>query len=96
MNPLCSCSLEVESTTHFFLHCPCFSNIPKILFNELISICNEFVDLPDLSKVQMFLYGSPDLRFTQNSSIINASISYIIKCAASTGTWSKNNKVYAK
>ena len=34
---------------------------------------------PDSSKVELVLYGSPDLRFTQNSSIICSSIIYIIK-----------------
>ena len=68
-----------ESTTHFFLHCLCFSIICKILFNELISICKKFIDLPDSSKVELLLYRSPDLSFTQNSSIINASINYTIK-----------------
>ena len=31
--PLCSCSLEVGSASHFFLHCLCFSSIRKIVFN---------------------------------------------------------------
>ena len=78
-NPLCSCNVEVESTTHFFLHYLCFSSIHKILFNELISICKTFIELPDSSKVELRLYGSPDLSFTQNLLIINASINYIIK-----------------
>ena len=66
INPLCSCSLEVESTTHFFLHCICFSSIRKTLLNELISLCKKFIDLPDSSKVELLLYGSLDLSFTQN------------------------------
>ena len=69
---------EVESTMHFFLQCLCFSNICKILFNELISVC-KFIDLQDSSKLELLLYGSPVLSFTQNSSMINASINYIIK-----------------
>ena len=71
INPLCSCSLEVESTTHFLLHCLYFSSIRKIFFNELISIGKKFIDLPDSSKVELLLYGCPNLSFTQNSSIIN-------------------------
>ena len=46
INFLCSCSLEVESTTHFFLHDLCFFSIRKIFFNQLISICKKFIDLP--------------------------------------------------
>ena len=42
-------------------------------------MCKKFVDLPDSGKVELLLYGSPDLRFTHNSSIINASINYNIK-----------------
>ena len=38
INPHCSCSLEVESTSHFFLHCHNFVNIRNNLFNKLNSI----------------------------------------------------------
>ena len=78
INPLCSCSLEVESITYFFLYCFCFSSI-RNLFNELISICKKFIDLPDSSKLELPRYVNPDLSFTQNSSIINATVNYIIK-----------------
>ena len=44
-----------------------------------ILICKKFIYLPDSSKVELLLYGSSDLSFTQNTSIINASINYIIK-----------------
>ena len=42
-------------------------------------MCKKFIDLPDSIKVELLLYGSPALSFTQNSSIIKASISYCIK-----------------
>ena len=38
-----------------------------------------FIDLPDSSTVELLVYGSPDLSFTQNSLIPNATINYIIK-----------------
>ena len=38
INPLCSCSLESESTTHFFLRCQNFTDLRKCLMNELIKI----------------------------------------------------------
>ena len=31
INPLCTCTLETESTTHFFLHCHFYRNIRKTL-----------------------------------------------------------------
>ena len=35
INPLCSCSLEIESITHFFLDCYHFSNILSTLLNSI-------------------------------------------------------------
>ena len=40
LNPLCSCSLETESTAHFFLHCRYYNNIRVTLMNELNDINN--------------------------------------------------------
>ena len=53
INPLCTCSLEIESLSHFFLHCHYFTNIRSTLFIELQSVDaniakfsgNEIVDL---------------------------------------------------
>ena len=42
VNPLCSCSLKVESVSHFLLHCHYFTDIRKTLFNELQSIDETF------------------------------------------------------
>ena len=35
INPLCTCSQEVESTAHFFLHCHHYHNIRAKLLNSL-------------------------------------------------------------
>ena len=43
-NPLFSCSLEVESTSYFFLHCHYYESIIYIMFNEL---CEVDVNLPN-------------------------------------------------
>ena len=38
VNPLCPCTLEVESSSHFFLCCHYHIDIQKILFYELQSV----------------------------------------------------------
>ena len=38
LNPLCTCSLEVESTTHLFLHCHHFNVIQTTLHNIVSKI----------------------------------------------------------
>ena len=47
-SPLCSCSLEVESTKHFFLQCCHYTNICKTLLNTVEMIDN------DLNKILLF------------------------------------------
>ena len=38
INSICSCSLQVESVSHFVLHCHYFTDIRKTIFNELQSV----------------------------------------------------------
>ena len=38
VNPLCSCSLEVDSLSRFFLHCHHFTNICATLLDDLQSV----------------------------------------------------------
>ena len=78
INPLCSCSLEVESTVHFFLHCHSFVNIMNTLLNKLNSISCDITNCLDGSLTKLILCGNPKLSFQQNSDIINASIENII------------------
>ena len=77
INPQCSCSLEVESTTLFFLHCHNFVNIRNTLLNKLNSISCDISNCLDRSLTKLILYENPKFLFQQNSDIINASIEYI-------------------
>ena len=77
MNSLCACSFEVDSKSHFFLHCHNYDSIRHIMFNEL---CEVDVNLPiasDEKLVNILLYGS-SLSYSRNQSILNSSIRYII------------------
>ena len=78
INPLCSYSLEVESTVHFFLHCHNFVNIRNTLLNKLNSISLDISNYSDGSLTQLILYGNPKFSFQQNSDIINTSLENII------------------
>ena len=80
MNSLCTCSFEVDSKSHFFLDCHNYDSIRHIMFNEL---CKVDVNLPiasDEKLVNILLYGS-SLSYSQNQSILNSSIRYIINTA---------------
>ena len=64
LNPLCSCSLEIEDTSHYLLHCHHFSHHRVVLMNSVKSICDNFDSMSDNVKEDLLLYG--DSRFDEN------------------------------
>ena len=77
INPLCSCSLESESTTYFFLRCQNFKDLRKCLMNELIKIDSCILTLDEKYFTKFFLYGDGRYDTKTNESIILASINFI-------------------
>ena len=78
LNPLCICSLEVESTTHFFLHCHHFNAIRITLNNSLKGIDKDIPKLSDSSLTKVILFGDFKYSDIQKHEILNSSITYII------------------
>ena len=48
LNQLCSCSIEAESTSHYFVPCNFFEALRAVLMNDLRNIDS---DLPTLNKI---------------------------------------------
>ena len=78
LNPLCSFSLEVESNIHFFLHCQHFIQSHQTLLDSLKKIVSDISNLTDDLLVNLILYGSQTCNFEENSTIMKASIKYIL------------------
>ena len=57
INPLCTCSLDIESTVHYFLHCNYYNSARISLLNDLNSVDRTLLNLSDLSSVNVLLYG---------------------------------------
>ena len=66
MNPLCSCSLEIEDTSHYLLHCHHFSQYRIDLMNSVKSILENFESLSDNVKNDILLYGDSCLDRNKN------------------------------
>ena len=71
INPLCTCSLEAETTNHFILHCPYYENVCHILLATIHSNKSSILDQNDSNIVKTLLYGLDRLSETQNTSILN-------------------------
>ena len=78
INPLCSCSLDPESTTHYLLHCLLFSTQRKILLDSLHNIDETISNLTEINLVTLLLYGNSKLYSSDiNTLILNSTILYI-------------------
>ena len=77
INPLCCCSLESESTTHYFLRCQNFTDLCKCLMNELTKIDSCIFTLDGKFLTKLLLYGDSKYDNKTNKSTILASINFI-------------------
>ena len=57
LNPLCSCSIEVESTSHYILRCHFFRALRATLINNLRNIDNDLTTLRHENLTNILLYG---------------------------------------
>ena len=78
VNPLCNCGLEVETTTHFFLHCLNFTTIRQTLLNKIRDVDNDILNQSDSHITQILLFGNPKFSLDSNVNILNASIEFIL------------------
>ena len=86
LNPLCSCSLEVETTNHYFLHCHYYNDIRKTLLDtvkEITNIC--LSDFSDESLVNLLLHGNSIYSLEENKEVIKAFINFILSSQSFAG-----------
>ena len=86
IKPLCTCTLEVESTTHFFLHCHYYNNICKTLLDDLKVINVNILKLSETALTDLLLYGEASFDMIQNKMILTASIKFIVDSDRFTGS----------
>ena len=55
---LCSCSIGIENTVHYFLHRPNFSTARNTFLNEIAIVDISIIDQDESKIIQTFLYGN--------------------------------------
>ena len=77
-NELCLCQSEIESTSHFLLHCPLFNDHREVLMGTVQTIVSVLPNISDdTSMTNILLYGSTALTSTRNREILNGTLEYI-------------------
>ena len=75
LNPLYSCSIKVETTTHYFLRGRFYNLNLTTLVNDLENIPISFSTLVKI--ISLFLYGNDTFDDTKNRKILMSSIQFI-------------------
>ena len=77
LNPLCSCSLETESTLHFFLCCQNYTALCLALMTDLKNINDAIMSLNESDLLHVIMYGNKNFDNNMNISILTATIKFI-------------------
>ena len=78
LNPLCKCGAEIESTTHFLLHCPIHNNDRSCILSTIRNTDPKLLEITDFSLTQTLLHGNPSFDIITNSLILNVTIGFIL------------------
>ena len=78
LNPICGCGNDIETSAHYLLHCPNFSNERSTFLNIIGSIDRNILTRSDLQVTETLLYGDSNSNNITNSLILNATIDFLI------------------
>ena len=77
LNPICSCGNDIETSAHFLLHCPHYSNERSTFLNTTRNINRNIFDENYLQITETLLYGDSSLDDKSNTLILNATINFL-------------------
>ena len=77
-NPLCSCGKEVETTFHFLLSRPNYSDERLTLLSKIRNINPNILENTNFQITQFFLYGDKNFTASTNFIILSSTIEYIL------------------
>ena len=77
LNPLCPCSIEAETTAHYFLRCHFYNGNGSTLMNELNEIESSFSALNENKFIDLILYGSDKFDDKKKYKILICTIKFI-------------------
>ena len=79
LNPICNCGEDIETTSHYLLHCPDYLEEKKNLLNTISRVVPNNFDFNNEQLTEILLYGKEDLDNIKNISILDATINYLIE-----------------
>ena len=78
INPICRYGTDLESCLHFFLLYTLIQNERRIILSTVTNTGSNLLDKCDFCLTQIFLFDDTFLDVNTNSSILNATIDFVI------------------
>ena len=78
INPIRVCDLEIETTTHFLLHCLFFQSAIQSLLHNIKKIDESILEKHEELITKILLYGDDKFDLSCNKSIIFSTIEFIV------------------
>ena len=78
LNPICSCGNDIETSAHYLLYCPNFSNERSTFLNIIRSIDRNILTRSDPQVTETLFYGDSNSNNITNILILNDTIDFLI------------------
>ena len=78
LNPICSCGNDIETSAHFLLQCPHYSNERSTFLNTIRNINRNIFDKNDLQITETLPHSDGSLDDKSNTLILNAAIDFLV------------------
>ena len=78
LNPFCSCGLDIETTSHYFLHCPLFHAERSTLLNNVNEIDCPIFNKSEIVVTLILLFRDRSFKDEVNLLILNATINFVL------------------
>ena len=79
LNPICNCGEDIETSCYYLLHCSFYTNERLAFLNVIKGIDNSILELNYSHIVEVLLYGIKFLDISSNTTILNATIDFLLK-----------------
>ena len=77
VNPICSCSQEIEISTYFLLHCSNYHCARQTLFDKVNKIDSTILKQNEQVITKLLSFGNQKLKASQNKSILTSTIEFL-------------------
>ena len=77
VSPVCSCSQDIETTTHFLLHCPNHHCARKTFFHKINQVNGNILRQSNSTITKIMLFGDIKFDFETNKILLMSTIEFV-------------------